>query len=369
MTQPPDPDRIHRPSSPWSLLRVLAVAAIAVVAAVLVVNLGSNLGLQVAERLETVDTSTTLTVAPGLSVEVEIPFGSSATRVAEILMEAGIIADTGSLLAAVQDAGVAGSIQAGAYQLTAGTSIEELLVELLAGPVATTYRMTVFAGQRVDEILGILAEASRLPRAEFENALLNGAVTSQFLDQNAPVTLRSWEGLLFPDTYEFANEADAVQILQRLSDTMEQRMSLIDWSGIARLGFTPYHGIVMASIIESEVRVPDERPVVASVILNRLDDGSFLQMDSTVLYALGTRDIAQFDPGIDSPYNTYRESRLPPTPIAAPSFASLRAAAAPADTEYRFFVLSSTDGHHTFSVTADEHEEAVRKARDEGVLP
>lgn len=369
MTVPPDPDRYPRPSSPWSLLRLLAVAGIVVVSAVLVINLGSRMGQEVAQRLEGLDTATTPTLVPGLSVEVDIPFGSSATRVAEILMEAGVIADSGLLLAAVQDAGVAGSIQAGVYQLTTGVSIEELLVELLAGPVATTYRITVFAGQRIDEILDMLAEASRIERSQFEDALLDGVVTSSFLDQSGPAGLRSWEGLLFPDTYEFDNDAQAPEILQRLSDTMEQRMSLVDWTRIAPLGFTPYQGMVMASIIESEVRLAEERPLVASVIINRLDDGLALQMDSTVLYALGTRDVAEFDREIDSPYNTYRQSRLPPTPISAPSFASLQAAAEPAVTDFRYFVLSSTDGRHTFSVTIEEHQAAIEQSRAEGVLP
>ena len=369
MTAPPDPGQFPRPSSPWSLLRLLAVAGIVVVAAVFVINLGSRMGQEVSQRLEGMETETTPTLVPGLAVEVEIPFGSSATRVAEILQEAGVIADSGLLLAAVQDAGVAGSIQAGTYQLMTGISIEELLVGLLSGPVATSYRITVFAGQRVDEILDVLAQGSGIERSRFEDALLTGEVTSPFLIQNGAITLRSWEGLLFPDTYEFDNDAEAVQILQRLSDTMEQRMSLVDWSAIAPLGFSPYQGIVMASIIEAEVRLAEERPLVASVILNRLDDGLALQMDSTVLYALDTRDIAEFDPGVDSPYNTYLNTRLPPTPIAAPSFASLQGVAEPAVTDFRYFVLSSTDGRHTFSVTFEEHQAAIQKSRAEGVLP
>ena len=369
MTGPSDPEQFPRQSSPWSVLRLLAVVGIVVAAAVLVINLGSRMGQEVAQRLEDVNVETTAPLVAGLSVEVDIPFGSSATRVAEILQEAGVIPDAGLLLAAVQDAGVAGSIQAGTYELTTGVSIEQLLVELLAGPVATTYRITVFAGQRVDEILDLLAEASRIEREQFERALLDGVVTSALLDQSGSVDLRSWEGLLFPDTYEFENDAGAVQILQRLSDTMEQRLSLLDWSGIAPLGFTPYQGIVMASIIESEVRLAEERPLVASVIVNRLESGLALQMDSTVLYALGTRDVAEFDSEVDSPYNTYLISRLPPTPIAAPSFGSLQAAAEPAVTDFLFFVLSSTEGRHTFSATFQEHQAAIEKSRTEGVLP
>ena len=213
---------------------MLAVAAIVVAVGVFFVNMGSRLGEEVAERLDPVESAAPVAAfAPGLSVEVEIPFGSSATRVAELLMSAGVIPDSGLLLAAVQDAGVAASIQAGTYQFETGTSIEELLLELLAGPVEPTYRITVFSGQRVDEILDLLAEASLTDRTRFENALLDGSVTSSLLDQSQPLTLRSWEGLLFPDTYEFGNDAGPMEILQRLSDTMEQRNSLVDWGEIA----------------------------------------------------------------------------------------------------------------------------------------
>ncbi len=370
MTDPSDFDQPPPQPNLWGLLRLLAVAVAVVVAGVFIINLGSGLGENVTERLGPVETTApVVAVTPGFSVEVEIPFGSSATRVTEIMVSAGIISESGQLLAAVQDAGVAGSIQAGTYQLVTGISVEELLVELLEGPVAPTYRITVFASQRIDEILDLLVDASRTEKQQFEDALLDGSVTSSLLDQTRAVTLRSWEGLLFPDTYEFHNEASPTEILQRLSDTMEQRFSLVDWSGLESGGLTPYQGIVMASIIESEVRIAEERPVVSSVLRNRLDDGTVLQMDSTILYAVGSRDIALFDPDIDSPYNTYRVRGLPPTPIAAPSFSSLQAAAQPADTEYRFFVLSSTDGQHTFSVTAEEHIAAVAKARADGVLP
>ncbi|MDE0231908.1 MAG: endolytic transglycosylase MltG [bacterium] len=365
-----DFDQPPRQPNLWGPLRLLAVAAVVVVAGLFIINQGARLGQSVGERLGPVETDTpAAVVTPGISVEVEIPFGSSATRVAEIMMAAGVISDSGLLLSAVQDAGVAGSIQAGTYQLITGVSVEELLVELLEGPVAPTYRITVFAGQRLDEILDILADASRTEKAQFTEALLDGSVVSSLVDQTRPLTLQSWEGLLFPDTYEFRNEAGPVEILQRLADTMEQRFSLVDWSGLEAGGLTPYQGIVIASIIEAEVRIAEERAVVSSVLRNRLDDGMVLQMDSTVLYAVGTRDVALFDPDLDSPYNTYRVQGLPPTPIAAPSFSSLQAAAAPADTEYRFFVLSSTDGQHTFSVTAEEHFAAVDKARADGVLP
>jgi UPF0755 protein len=185
----------------------------------------------------------------------------------------------------------------------------------------------------------------------------------------AEPTLQDWEGLLFPDTYEFAQTATPVEILQRMATTMEERVGSIDWSAWEELGYTPYQGIILASLIESEVRVDEERPIVSSVIHNRLAEQMPLDIDATVLYALGTRDAAEFDRDVDSPYNTYLNAGLPPTPIASPRLASLEAAAAPDATPYFFYVLSDTDGHHAFAETLDEHNANVAQAREDGVLP
>jgi UPF0755 protein len=182
-------------------------------------------------------------------------------------------------------------------------------------------------------------------------------------------TLSDWEGLLFPDTYEFSRSADPEDILQRMASTMEQRVNSIDWTAWEALGYTKYQGIVVASLIESEVRVAEERPTVSSVLHNRLADGIRLEIDATVLYALGTRDVAEFDREVDSPYNTYIASGLPPTPISAPGRASLEAAAAPAATGYYFYVLSDLEGRHAFAETFEEHQANVNQAREDGVLP
>ena len=244
------------------------------------------------------------------------------------------------------------------------------MVELLQrGPQVVTYDVTVREGLRVTEILDVLAEASGIDRTEFEQALTSGQVTTGVVVLPETAELADWEGLLFPDTYRFSEDATAVDILTRLARTMEQRLDAIDWTDFEAAGFTRYEGIIIASLIESEVRVAEERPLVSSVIRNRLEQGIPLQIDATVLYALGTRDIAAFDRDVDSPYNTYRVQGLPPTPISAPGKASLEAAAAPAETEFLYYVLSDTDGHHTFSKTLEEHQKAVEQARRDGVLP
>jgi UPF0755 protein len=130
-----------------------------------------------------------------------------------------------------------------------------------------------------------------------------------------------------------------------------------------------YDGLIIASLIETEVLLDEERPTVSSVIHNRLGLGMKLDIDATVLYALGTRDPALFNRDVDSPYNTYLINGLPPTPIASPGRASLEAAAAPAESDFLFYVLSDLEGHHAFAATLEEHNANVAKAREDGVLP
>jgi UPF0755 protein len=122
-------------------------------------------------------------------------------------------------------------------------------------------------------------------------------------------------------------------------------------------------------LIETEVLLDEERPIVSSVIHNRLAQAMKLDIDATVLYALGTRDIALFNNEVDSPYNTYLAAGLPPTPIASPGRSSLEAAAAPDTTDFLFYVLSDLEGRHAFAATIEEHNANVAQAREDGVLP
>jgi UPF0755 protein len=244
----------------------------------------------------------------------------------------------------------------------------EVVAALVVGPVADVYRVTVIEGLRVPEILNDLAEASGIPYAEFETALTSGEVETALAEMPAEPTLGDWEGLLFPDTYEFSASAEPTDILQRLASTMEQRVGSVDWSTLEAAGMTPYDGLKIASLIESEAQLDEERPTVSSVLHNRLGMGMKLDIDATVLYALGTRDPALFDREVDSPYNTYLVNGLPPTPISSPGRASLEAAAAPAQTNFLYYVLSDTEGHHAFAATLEEHNANVATAREAGVL-
>lgn len=364
MTQTPEPV-----TSPWRMTKPIVVIGLVVVAGVGIVNGATWLGEKVGAGIDQTTTDTREDVEPGIDVEVEIPLGSNADDIAEILYQAGVIDSVPQFGAAVRSSGFASGLQAGTYDLITGMSPTDVIDVLRRGPLPSVYTVTVREGLRVSEIIEVLSEASGIDVADFEAALFDGSVTTTVHEIPEEAELRHWEGLLFPDTYEFSREAAAASLLQRLSTTMEVRMDAVDWTAFEQAGFSRYEGIIIASLVESEVRIADERPVVSSVIRNRIEDGARLDIDATVLYALATRDPAEIDVDFDSPYNTRRVAGLPPTPISAPGLASLEAAANPADTEYRYYVLSAEDGSHTFSVTLEEHNAAVAKARQDGILP
>ncbi len=366
MTFEPTPE-----DRPWPrIVKILGVIAGIALAGVVVVVGASYLGRTVGDALGPQDRDgAPANVEPGIPVTIDIPPGSTGQDIGAMLAAQGVVRSALEFEVAVRNVDAAQRLQAGTYELTTLMDPADVVAELVAGPGVAVSRVTIIEGLRVTEILVRLAEQTSHEYSDYEAVLLDGTVTTSLREMPDDSTLSDWEGLLFPDTYEFSQTAAPEAILQRLASTMEQRVDSIDWSAWEDFGFTPYQGIVLASLIESEVRVDEERPIVSSVIHNRLAEGMPLDIDATVLYALGTRDVAEFDREVDSPYNTYRNTGLPPTPIAAPGNSSLEAAAAPADTPYFFYVLANEDGSHAFAETLEEHNQNVAQAREDGVLP
>jgi UPF0755 protein len=352
------------------ILKVVAIGASIVLAGVLVVFGASYLGRTVGDALGPQEAGDApADVEPGQPVTIEIPPGSTGQDIGAILATQGVVRSALEFEVAVRNVEAAQRLQAGTYELTTLMDPADVVAELVTGPTASVYRITVIEGLRINEVLQDLDEATPHEFADFEEALLDGSVTTSLREMPEEPDLQDWEGLLFPDTYEFSQTAEPEAILQRMASTMEQRVDSIDWTAWEGLGYTPYEGIVLASLIETEVRVEDERPIVSSVIYNRLAEGRALEIDATVLYALGTRDVSEFNNEVDSPYNTYQNPGLPPTPIAVPGNASLEAAAAPADTPYFYYVLSDEQGNHAFAETLEEHNANVAQAREDGILP
>ena len=314
----------------------------------------------------------TVEIQPGRSVAVEIPSGASARLIAGMLVDNGVIRSAASFESVVRARGAGGLLKAGRYELAAGAGLEELVDILVAGPTVDIFRLTVVEGRRIGEVLEDVARQTEYSEQELAAALLEGEISSDYLPGELPEGvdgLAAWEGLLFPATYDFYRDASPEEILQRLADETELRMERIDWTPVRRRGFTPYEAMVMASLIEAEAGIDADRPLIADVIYNRLNSDTPLQLDASVLYAMGERGrgLSLADLEFDSLYNTYRIAGLPPTPIGASGFKSLQAVADPAGTDFFYYVLTSEDGAHSFFVDYDDFLQAKRRAEEQGI--
>jgi UPF0755 protein len=253
----------------------------------------------------------------------------------------------------------------------------EVVRQLVAGgaPVqsADQATFTVIEGWTVERILRELGEQTDFAEADYRVALAGETVTSPLLPETSDTITRitRWEGLLFPAKYQISGNSTPVTILQRMSDEMVDRLDPVDWSRTSELAISQYEAIIIASLIQREAGTDTDRPLISSVIHNRLQDDIRLQIDATVVYAIGDVNgrVTAEDLKVQSPYNTYRVDGLPPTPIGTVQIISVDAAVDPADTEYFFYVLASEDGSHAFAATYEEHQANIQKSKDAGVLP
>ena len=368
--QPDPPD-----AQPWWLPWIIRIVGVVAILSLGVIGWGIIRGI-VEDFADSVGVSASDSeVAFGTIIEFTIPDGASARSIASILRDRGVIINSRTFEKEVIETGVANQLRAGTYTMPAGSSYEEVVALLTEGPpAAEVYKLTVIEGLRIEEMLASISEVSGHSVAVLEAALVSGDVTSEFLPDSLPdgtPPLTAWEGLLAPDTYEFVVGSPPAEVLQTLATTLEGRLEAQDWSDLEDAGYTPYEGLVIASLIEKEAKLEEDRPLISSVIANRLDAGIALQLDATVIYALGENPgrVLESDLEIDSPWNTYRVAGLPPTPIGGVRVSSLEAAASPAQTQFFYYVLVSVEGKHGFSETLEGHNAKVAKARADGVLP
>jgi UPF0755 protein len=296
------------------------------------------------------------TVVAGIPVGFDVAPGAPASQIARDLAAAGVVSSASAFDRVVRDQRASDRLQAGSYDLETGMDPEEVLAILIEGPPAETYLLTVVEGLTAGKMLDSISRQTGIPFEELTTPLLDGTVSSGLL-AGQPGGLQDWEGLLFPDTYEFHLDATGADIVALLAATAEARVGDIEWTTLEERGLTAYQGIIVASLIEREALLDDDRPLVASVIFNRLERAMNLQFDSTVVYALGglpEGGLTLDDLAVDSPYNTYRYPGLPPTPIAGVGLASLLAAAQPATTDYLFFMTRDDTGKLSFTADYDE---------------
>lgn len=294
-----------------------------------------------------------------LSKVVQIPQGMSAGQIAELLCEEDLVVNPILFRLVVKVLRAEHSLQAGYYLLNPTMGPLEIIDHLRFGDV-TTERVVIPEGFEIKQIATLLADRGLADRERFiELASDASLVFGESLPIDLPIA--SLEGYLFPDTYRFSlgqSEEDIIgQMVNRFVQVISKEMSeLLEVSEL-----TLHEVVTLASIVEREIMVDWERPLVASVYLNRLAIGMPLQADPTVRYVTTEErsKVLYRDLEIDSPYNTYRNRGLPPGPIASPGLASVLAVFEPAETDYFFFV-SKRDGTHQFSKTYNEHLRARR---------
>ncbi|MDQ3646318.1 MAG: endolytic transglycosylase MltG [Actinomycetota bacterium] len=291
---------------------------------------------------------------PGKVVEVKIPKGATTPEVAEILEEEGIIESALGLRIAIKLDGTSPTIEAGRYELAQGLSARDALKALAEGAEGPEYITVTFPeGSWLTDMAATLSAETHIDGDEFLDLVTTGKVTSSL----APEGTQTLEGLLFPSTYQLIKSDTARKVAERLVRHMEKEAGSLDFAAkMDALGYTPYEGMIVASMIEGEARIDEERPMVARVIYNRLIQGMTLGIDATIQYAIREHKeaLTESDLAIDSPYNTRLVAGLPPTPIGAPGAAALKAAAEPADGNWLYYVLADCEGHHAFSESYDE---------------
>jgi UPF0755 protein len=296
----------------------------------------------------------------GAAVKVTIPPGASLRTAAESLHKAGLVSFPRFFRYYAKATGDDHDIKAGTYSLRSGESWSKLITALRDGE-GLERKLTIPEGWSLFSIVPALATALGAPPESVSVAVRDTAILRE-LD----IPTETLEGYLFPDTYIFAYGTSPRVAVREMVNRFEHVWQPAWDDRLQQLAMSKNDVMALASIIEREARLPEERAVISAVYHNRLRLQMPLQADPTIEYALGGhRDrIFYKDLEIESPYNTYRHAGLPPGPIASPGKASIEAALFPAAVPYLYFV-ASPDGHHEFRTTFKAHSEAVQEARRE----
>ncbi len=293
------------------------------------------------------------------SVSITIPRGLSAGEIAELLQTAGAIKNSYIFKLAVRLRGSSGKIQAGTYRFEPGVRMGDVLKDLEQGRIERI-KLLIREGSTLRMIAEVLEKHKITSSKDFLEAAADPSLRAEF-----GIPGMTFEGYLFPDTYDFSQGQDADEVIRTMASTFFRKVSSINTLGLSSNEL--YSKVILASIVEREYRRADEAPLIASVFMNRLAMRMPLQSCATVVYIL-TEKLGKPHPEIvlysdlemQDSYNTYRNRGLPPGPISNPGENALMAVFNPAKSDYLYFRLADgATGTHRFSKTFDEHTQAA----------
>jgi len=293
-------------------------------------------------------------------VDITIPAGSSNQQIAGILAKNNVIKNELAFLFFSKYLGYDKCLKAGNYVLDSSWDLPEILEELSKGQMHFT-TFTIPEGYNIEQIAERLAEKGLVNKEKFLVLADDPRLDFPLLPKASHAGYLL-EGYLFPDTYQVTAEMTEVEIIKVMLNRFAEVYDKDLQNKVLEMGLTDHEVITIASMIEREAKFDVDRPLIASVIYNRLGIGMPLQIDATIQFALGTpkAKLTTKDLAVDSSYNTYKNTGLPPGPIGAPGKASIQAALNPEKTDFLYY-LAKKDGTHVFNKTFAEHKAAKQK--------
>jgi UPF0755 protein len=304
--------------------------------------------------------------AAGAKVEVQIARGCGVPCIGDELARQGVIGSSWVFNVYSRLHGDS-NFKAGTYELRKNMGVGPAVNTMKTGPHVAFVRLTIPPGFWLKQIAARVGKLPGLDLESFVEATKNNAVRSAF----EPAGTNNLEGLLWPDTYNISADEDEILVLSTLVTTFDKRAVTLGLANANVQGYAPYDIVKVASLVEAEAKVDADRPLIASVIYNRLARGMPLQIDATLIYARAdprNRTLSDKDKLIDSPYNTYEHAGLPPTPIAAVSTASLKAALAPVQSPYLYYVVIDKKGDTAFAATLQQQDANIALAKKNGAF-
>ena len=338
----------------------------------LLIFIATSLTNNLASSVEKVDTSSNVNSSTIEIIQISIESGASASEISSQLASEGVISSQLAFELYLRNENLTDKLRAGDYEIPNNLEFSEITTILLKGPPLKTYTITIPEGLWISETLLSISSQTGFDYDLLKNSLLSGQVKSKNLYLNDPSELYNWEGLLYPNTYQIDVESNGEEILQIMVDELESvterlmnEYDLPSWLSSYNELFT------VASLVEAESKLQEDRPLVSSVVKNRLNDNMLIQIDATVLYALQKRksQVLLVDLQIDSPYNTYKYLGLPPTPISGFGERSLKAVLETPENDYLYYLLTDKNGKMSFTNDYTDFINMKNKAKEEGVIP